>query len=152
MRIEDVMTKQPICCKPTDTVQSVAAMMRHGDVGAIPVVSDLVAKRLEGIITDRDVCVSAIAEGKDPRTTTIAGHYTKDVITCSPDDTLAVCEQKMKEHRIRRIPVIDKNNSCIGMIVLADIVRVDKPEAVQALIAEISKPNVVRPQAPIAAA
>lgn len=104
MNVESIMTKQPICCSPSDTVQKVAQMMKQHDVGAIPVVSDLISKKLVGIITDRDVCVSAIADGKDPHTTPIAGYFTKTVITCSPEDSLEACEQKMKQHRIRRIP------------------------------------------------
>lgn len=66
MKIESIMTKQPICCSPSDTLQHVAQMMREQDVGALPVVSDLVSKQLVGIITDRDLCISAVAEGKDP--------------------------------------------------------------------------------------
>lgn len=126
-------------------------MMRQNDVGAIPVVSDLVSRQLVGIITDRDLCISAMAEGKDPRTTPIAAYFTKEVITCSPEDTLEACEQKMKQHRIRRIPVVDKQNSCVGIVVQADIARVDKPESFQTLVAEISTPKIKRPM-PIAAA
>ena len=151
MKIETVMTKQPVCCSPSDTVQRVAQMMRQQDVGAIPVVSDVASKQLVGIITDRDLCVSAMADGKDPRTTPIADYFTKQAITCAPEETLDACEQKMKQHRIRRIPVVDKQNACVGIIVQADIVRVDKPESFQALINEISRPNIKHP-APIAAA
>lgn len=151
MKIETVMTKQPVCCSPSDSVQRVAQMMRQQDVGAIPVVSDLVSKKLVGIITDRDLCVTAMAEGKDPHTTTIAPYFTKDVITCSPEDTLQTCEQKMRQHKIRRIPVVDNKNSCVGIIVQADIARVEKPESFQALVAEISRPKL-KPPAPIAAA
>jgi CBS domain-containing protein len=132
-------------------VQRVAQMMRQQDVGAIPVVSDLVSKELIGIITDRDLCVSAIADGKEPHSTTIVSYYTKHVITCLPGDTLEACEQKMKQHKIRRIPVVDSKNSCVGIIVQADIARVDKPESFQALIAEISRPRL-KSSAPIAAA
>jgi CBS domain-containing protein len=151
MKIENVMTRQPTCCSPADTVQEVAQMMRRLDVGAIPVVSDLVSKKLVGIITDRDLCITAMAEGKDPHTTTIGSYFTKEVITCSPEETLEACEQKMRQHRIRRIPIVDNKNSCVGIIVQADIARLDKPESFQALVAEISKPKV-RPAAPIAAA
>lgn len=151
MNIESIMTKQPVCCSPADTVQTVARLMKQHDVGAIPVVSDLISKKLIGIVTDRDLCVSAMAEGRDPRTTSIANYFTKTVITCSPEDTLEACEQKMKQHRIRRIPVVDKQNSCIGIVVQADIARVDRPENFQTLLAEISRPNVRR-AAPLAVA
>jgi CBS domain-containing protein len=145
VNIESIMTKQPVCCNPAATVQDVAKMMREHDIGAIPVVSDLVSKKLIGIITDRDLCVSAMADGQDPRTTSITDYFTKTVITCAPEETLQACEQKMKQHRVRRIPVVDKQNSCIGMVVQADIARVDRPEDFQALLAEISRPSVKRP-------
>ncbi len=151
MKIANIMTKQPTCCSPSDTVQHVAQIMRQLDVGALPVVSNMVSKQLVGIITDRDLCVSAMAEGKDPHTTPIAAYFTKNVITCFPEDMLEACEQKMREHRIRRIPIVDQQNSCVGMVVQADLARVDKPESFQALINEISRPNTRRP-APIAAA
>ncbi len=145
MNIESIMTKQPLCCSPAASVQDVARIMKENDVGAIPVVSDLVSKQLVGIITDRDLCISAMADGKDPRKTSIADYFTKSVVTCAPEDTLEACEQKMKQCRIRRIPVVDKQNSCIGIVVQADLARVERPESFQALVAEISKPNVKRP-------
>lgn len=141
MTLETVMTKEPKCCSPEDTVQTVAQLMKKLDVGAIPVVIDQVSKRLVGIITDRDLCVTALAEGKDPRTTKIAPYFTKTVVTCMPGDNLAVCEQKMKLNRIRRIPVVDEKYTCLGIVVLADIARVETPEAFKELVAEISRPN-----------
>lgn len=151
MKIESIMTKQPVCCSPTDTVQHVAQLMRDQNVGAIPVVSDLVSKQLIGIITDRDLCISATADGKAPHTTLITDYFTKNPVTCLPNDTLESCELKMKEHRIRRVPVVDKQNICVGIIVQADIARVDKPVAFQSLLTEISRPSVRR-TAPISAA
>lgn len=144
MNIGSIMTKQPVCCSPSDTIQRVAQMMRQHDVGALPVVSDLVSKDLVGIITDRDLCITAMADGKDPRTTPIVGFFSKNVITCLPEDTLEACEQKMKQNRVRRIPVVDKQNACVGIVVQADIARVDKPEAFQTLVAEISRPSAKR--------
>ncbi len=147
MKIETIMTRQPTCCSPADTVQAVAQMMQKLDVGAIPVVSDAASRRLVGIITDRDLCVSAMAQGKDPRSTPIADYFTKQVITCFPDDTLESCEQKMKQNKIRRIPVVDRQNSCVGIVVQADLARVESPENFQALVAEISRPKIRRPAA-----
>jgi len=151
MKIENIMTRQPVCCSPADTVQHVAQMMQQHDVGALPVVSDMVSKTLVGIITDRDLCISAIAEGKDPRTTPIADCFTQGAITCAPEDPLEVCEQNMKQHKVRRIPVVDKQNSCVGIVVQADLARVESPDTFQALINEISRPTIQR-AAPIVAA
>lgn len=141
MTVETIMTKDPQCCSPEDTVQVVAQLMKKLDVGAIPVVGDKVSKRLVGIITDRDLCVTAMAEGKDPRTTKIAPYFTKTVVTCMPSDTLEVCEQRMKLNRVRRMPVVDAKLTCLGIVVQADIARVEKPEAFKELVTEISKPR-----------
>jgi CBS domain-containing protein len=141
MTVETIMTKDPKCCSPEDTVQSVAQLMKKLDVGAIPVVADQVSKRLVGIITDRDLCVTVLAEGKDPRTTKIAPYFTTTVVTCIPGDTLAACEEKMKLNRIRRIPVVDAKYMCLGIVVQADIARVENPEVFKELVAEISTPR-----------
>lgn len=151
MRIENIMTRQPICCSPADKVQAVAQLMKQHDVGALPVVTDMVSRQLAGIVTDRDLCISAMADGKDPRTTPIAAYFTRSVITCFPEDSLEACEKKMKKHRVRRILVVDKDNSCIGIVAQADIARVDQADNFRELITEISKPNVM-PAAHIAAA
>jgi CBS domain-containing protein len=119
--------------------------MKQHDVGALPVVSDLVSKELVGIVTDRDLCISPVAEGKNPRTTKIEPYITKDVITCSPEDTLEACEQKMSQHKVRRLPVVGKQGNCIGMIAQADIARNAKAQEFQAMVAEISRPSTTRP-------
>ena len=147
MKIENIMSKEPICCSPSDTLQTVAQLMKNHDIGAIPVVSDLVSRKLVGIITDRDLTISAVADGKDPHLTRIGPYYTESVITCLPEDPLEVCEQKMKEHKIRRIPVVDRLNRCVGMVVQADLARVESPEKFQTVVAEISAPSAKSPGA-----
>jgi CBS domain-containing protein len=145
MTVGTVMTKEPVCCSPSETLQTVAQLMKQHDVGAIPVVADSVSKKLVGIITDRDLCITAMADGKDPRATIIAPYFTKTMITCTPEDALETCEQKMKQQRVRRILVVDKENTLLGIIVQADLARVEKPESFQSVVVEISKPNVRRP-------
>jgi CBS domain-containing protein len=151
MKVESIMTKEPVCCTPSDSVQLVAQLMKQHDVGAIPVISDSVSRKLIGIITDRDLCVSAMADGKDPRITRIEPYYTKTVITCVPEDTLETCESRMKQHKIRRIPVVDRHYSCIGMIVQGDLARIEAAEVFREVVAEISKPSRKRPSPVIAA-
>jgi CBS domain-containing protein len=144
MQIETIMTKDPICCEPSDNVEKVASLMKEFDVGAIPVVSDFVSHRLVGIITDRDLCIAITAEGKDPRRTSIGPYFTRLLITCTPQDTLESCEELMKKYRVRRLPVVDRENTCVGMVSLADLARASTPERFQALMAEMSRPQQVR--------
>jgi CBS domain-containing protein len=144
MKIDIIMTKEPVCCSPCDTVQSVSQLMKQYDVGALPVVADGMSRHLMGIITDRDLCISAMVQGKDPRTTTIAEYFTRNPITCSVDDPVEICEQKMKRYRIRRILVVDGKNSCVGIVAQADLARMNPPERIQTLLMEISRPRITQ--------
>lgn len=142
MKASEIMTKKLICCLKTDTAQAVAEQMKLHDIGAMPVVSDLESKQLEGIVPDRDLCVRLIAAGSDPRTTHVSVLMTSDPATCSPHDSLEQCEVCMRELQVRRLPVVDKQRRCIGMIAQADVVLHETPEKVRHLIAGISVPRV----------
>jgi CBS domain-containing protein len=144
MKIETIMTREPICCEPSDSVEKIARLMKEFDIGAIPVIADFVSHRLVGIITDRDLCVSVTADGKDPHKTGIAPYFTRLVITCAPEDTLESCEELMKKHRIRRLPVVDRENRCLGIVAQADLARASTAERFQSVVAAISTPHQAR--------
>ena len=141
MKALDVMSKRLICCLKSDTLQSVASLMKTHDIGAIPVVSDLESKRLEGIVTDRDLCVRGIAAGSDPKTTLIGSVMSSNPLTCAPDDSLDRCEQLMRQRQIRRLPVVDAQGRCVGMLAQADIALHETPEKFLHLLAGISVPR-----------
>ena len=141
MKVSDVMTKQLVFCLKLDTAQSVAALMKLHDIGSVPVVADLVSKRLEGIVTDRDLCLRLIAESKDPVTTHIAALMSQNPVTCSPNDPLRQFEDLMREHKVRRIPVVDKQGRCVGVVAQADIVLHDNSDDVHHMLAGISTPR-----------
>jgi CBS-domain-containing membrane protein len=113
--------------------------MKLHRVGALPVVSDFVNAKLEGIVTDRDLCCSVIAEARLAETTKIAEVMTPDAITCAPEDTLEDCEVLMQEHQTRRIPVVDDHGRCVGIIAQADIALHGPAGIVARTVAEISK-------------
>ena len=140
MKIREVMTPNPVCCLPTDTAQKVAQVMRDENVGSLPVVADTQSCKLIGVITDRDICCAIVAEGLDPKNTTIEKHISSDLITCRDGENLDKCERAMQEHQIRRIPVVDSDGRCIGIVSQADLALKDKPEKVSKTVAEISKP------------
>ena len=139
MLVKDVMSTKVICCTPSDTVQAAARRMKLHRVGAIPVVSDFVNAKLEGIVTDRDLCCSVIAEARLTETTKIAEVMTPDPVTCAPEDSLEDCEVLMQEHQIRRIPVVDDHGRCVGIIAQADIALHAPAGIVAKTVAEISK-------------
>ena len=149
MKIRDAMTPDPICCLATDSAQKVAGILRKQGVGSIPVVTDHQSRKLIGIITDRDLCCSVVADGLDPQTTAIEKFVSLNPITCREGESLDDCEQVMQERQVRRIPVVDGDGRVIGIVSQADLALKDKPEKVAKTVAAVSKP---KSSAPVAAA
>jgi CBS domain-containing protein len=143
MKVREVMTPDPVCCVPGDTAQSVAKIMCEHNVGSIPVVADQQSRKLTGIITDRDLCCSIIAQGLDAKTTSIQKHMRQNPVACRDGENLDGCEQAMQKHQIRRIPVVDGDGRCIGIVAQADLALKDKPEKVSKTVTEISRPQPI---------
>jgi CBS domain-containing protein len=143
MKVREVMTPDPVCCVPGDTAQSVANIMCEHNVGSIPVVVDQQSRKLTGIITDRDLCCSIIAQGFDPKSTPIQRFMRQNPVACRDGENLDSCEQAMQKHQIRRIPVTDGDGRCIGIVAQADLALKDKPEKVSKTVTEISKPQSI---------
>lgn len=141
MKVREAMSSNPICCVPTDTAEHVAKAMREHNVGSIPVVVDHQSRKLVGMITDRDLCCAVVAGGLDPRRTTIEKFVTPSPVACRDGENLDSCERAMQDHKVRRIPVVDGQGTCIGIVAQADLALKDKPEKVSKTIAEISKPS-----------
>lgn len=149
MKIREVMTANPKCCVPSDSAQKVARILCEENIGSMPVVADQQSRKLIGMITDRDLCCSVVAEGLDPKKTTIDGFFSVDPVTCREGENLDKCERSMQEYQIRRIPVVDGQGCCIGIVSQADLALKDRPEKVSKTVAEISKPEI--PTSPMAA-
>ncbi|MBV8847390.1 MAG: CBS domain-containing protein [Bryobacterales bacterium] len=143
-KCRDLMTKDPLCCLPGDSVQQVAQMMKEFDVGVVPIVEDQREKRLAGVVTDRDLAVKALAGERDPREVTIAEVMSLHVVTCSPDDDCGAALQLMEAHRVRRIPVLDASGRIVGIISQGDVaVRMREAEKTAELVMEVSQPQHV---------
>ena len=142
MNIREIMTSNPACCLPNDSAQSVAQMMCESNVGSIPVVADRKSRKLTGIITDRDLCCSVVAKGLDPALSSIGEFMRTDPIACRPDDTVESCEQAMQMHQIRRVPVVDRDGCCIGIVAQADIALKHEPPQAYRTVVEISRSHV----------
>jgi CBS domain-containing protein len=123
MKVSDVMTPDPVCCLPTDTAEKSAKILRDHNVGAVPVVLDRKSRQLIGIITDRDLCCTVVASGLEPKATPIKRFVTSNPLTCRESDTVDVCINLMQLYQLRRIPVIDDEERCIGMVSQADLAR-----------------------------
>lgn len=145
MKVREMMTPDPVCCTPEDSAQKVATMLRDQNIGSMPVVLDRSSSTLVGMITDRDLCCSLVANGEDPRRTKIDRVFSMEPVSCRDGENLASCEQLMQQHQLRRIPVVDGGGRCIGIVSQADLALKEKPEKVSKTITEISKPV---PEAP----
>ncbi len=139
MKVREVMTPNPVCCVLTDTTQKVARILRDDNIGSVPVVQDQQSRKLIGMITDRDLCCAVVAEGLDPKSTSIANFVTREPVICRDGDNLDNCERAMQEHQIRRMPVVDGDGRCIGIVAQADLALKEKPEKVSKTVAEISR-------------
>lgn len=149
MLVKEAMSKELFFCVPSDTAQTAAKTMRLRGVGALPVLSDYVTRKLEGIVTDRDLCCSIVAEAMFPETTKIAEVMTRNPITCAPENTLEDCEKLMEKWHIRRLPVVDSRGRCLGMIAQADIALHAPAADVAEMLAEISRAAAVVREAPL---
>lgn len=139
-KCSEVMTMNPACCLPNDTVAKVAQMMKSRDIGPVPVIENEQTLRLIGIVTDRDLALKVVAEGRDAKTTTAAEVMTAKVVTCHPGDDLQKALDAMSEHQLRRIPVVDNDLRIIGIISQADVAtRVNQPETTAAVVKGISQ-------------
>lgn len=139
MKIREVMSRDPVCCVLTDTAQKVAKILCDHNVGSVPVVTDQESRKLVGMITDRDLCCSVVAQGADPKNTSIEKLITPTPFTCRDGENIEACERVMQEHQVRRIPVVDAEDRVIGIVSQADLALKDKPERVSKTVAEISK-------------
>lgn len=122
MRIKHVMTKDPTCCVPSDTAQCAAKIMRDEDTGVVPIIENEQSRKVIGIVTDRDLCMNVVAEGRDSRTTQVHESMTTTVVSCSPQDSVDKATELMRENQIRRIPVVDEQHQLVGIVAMADIV------------------------------
>lgn len=141
MKTKEVMSKKLICCTPTDSCQHAAELMKKNQIGALPVVQSMDNRHLVGIVTDRDLSMKLIAEGL-PATTPVSVAMSAKPITCTVDDSLQECESRMQKYRVRRIPIVDHQGLCVGMIAQADIALRDDAKHVQQTLAAISTPLV----------
>jgi CBS domain-containing protein len=117
IRCRDIMTKTVRTATRDNTLQDVAVLMRDGDMGAVPVVED---GKLVGIVTDRDIVVRSIADGRGP-STSVAEAMTTDIFSVTPDDFAFEAIRLMGDKQVRRIPVVDSDGSLAGIIAMADV-------------------------------
>jgi len=141
MEVKDIMTPDPACCTPDTTLQRVAELMVENDCGEIPVVENAASMRPVGVVTDRDITCRAVAKGLNPLTLTASDCMTTPAVTVTPDTSLDECCRVLEENQIRRVPVVDENGSCCGIVALADIAKHAKKRETAEVVREVSEPS-----------
>ena len=119
MKVAQLMTPHPVTCTPETNLAAAAALMLEADCGILPVVSD---GKLLGVVTDRDLFIALGTRDLRPSSMTVAGVVTGPVFTCGPDDEPATVLAMMKEHQVRRIPVLGFGGTVLGIVSLNDLV------------------------------
>lgn len=123
--VQDVMTADPITVDASDSIMEAARKMREADVGPIIVVSDGVVC---GIVTDRDIAIRAVADGKDPKQAKVGEICSKEVAVLSPRDKVQMAIDLMEKIAVRRLPVVEDHKP-VGILSLGDLAVQRDPES-----------------------
>ena len=118
MKVEDIMTRQPVTVSPGESVEVAARMLTHYNIGILPVCSG--DGSLRGLITDRDLVTRCVASNKDPAKTLVRDVMTDRVMSVKPDMETSVAAHYMGRCQVRRLPVVENGKLC-GMVSLGDL-------------------------------
>jgi len=139
MTCAEVMTPSPTACNPQHTAIDAAELMRREDCGLLPVISED-GKKLIGVLTDRDIVLKVVAEGRDPRSTAVSEVMTTDIVTCLPQESVEMAMEQMATRRVRRIPIVDRDGSLVGILAQADVAtRIANPQETGQIVQAISE-------------
>ncbi len=137
--VSEVMTRGIDPVDPSATVQEAATQMAELDVGAVLVGT---AEALEGILTDRDIIVRVVVEGRNPAEVQVREVMSPTVFSCKPDDSVEGAFAHMRERQIRRMPVLDESGRPVGVVTMSDVAkRVASPEQMREALRDISEPH-----------
>ena len=123
MRAQEIMSADPCYCGESCTTQMAAQLMRQWNIGALPIVDNGFRRKLVGVVTDRDLCLRVVAEGRDPGQVIVRECMSREAVCCRPEDEVVDALRLMREHHVRRLPVLDGDGVLAGMVSLTDLVR-----------------------------
>ena len=121
MKIQDIMTKDPSCVTADATVREAAQVMKRENVGIVPVVAGQSDHHLVGLVTDRDIAIRCIADGKDGTCRVRDVMSADDLATCKVNDDVDNVMHAMRSEKVRRIPIVDERGSLVGIVSQADV-------------------------------
>lgn len=124
VRVDQIMTRNVRTCRPGDALSTAAHLMWEGDCGCVPVVdADGGEGRVVGIITDRDICMAGYTQGRPLSAIRVDSAMARRVRSCRPTDSVGEALNVLRQHQIRRLPVVDNGGRLVGMLSLADAAR-----------------------------
>ena len=135
-RIREIMTSNPSTVEPDKTVVDAARIMKQEDAGVVPVIEN---GRLTGMVTDRDIAIRVVAEGKDPQSTTVQEVASKNLVTLDPEQELDEALRLMAQHQVRRLPVVEEDGRLVGIVAQADVARKGDDTQTGQVVQEISE-------------
>lgn len=137
MKVKQIMTKGAEIVGPDTMLVEAARKMKDNNIGSLPVAEN---DRLVGMVTDRDITVRAVAEGKDPIHTRVRDVYTQGIEYCFEDDDIEKAAKHMESKQIRRLPVVDSNKRLVGVVSLGDFTESRNEELVGEMMDSIAEP------------
>ncbi len=137
MQCSTLMKTDIECCNPDETVEDAALRMKERGIGFLPICYG--QGNVIGTLTDRDIVLRVVAVGLKPSDTKVSEVFTRDVISCSPDDDLTVAEALMSKHKKSRILCLDRNETLVGVISLSDVARVETGARSAALLRSVAQ-------------
>lgn len=142
MTCAEVMTPAPTCCLPQHTVVEAAELMKRENVGLIPVITED-GRTLLGVLTDRDIAINVVAAGRDPAGTAVTEAMTSNPVTCLGQESIETALQLMAKRQVRRIPIVERDGSIIGIVAQADVAtRLANAADTGHVVQAISEPSV----------
>jgi CBS domain-containing protein len=135
--VQEVMTTNPTSVEAASPVAEVAKIMKQKDVGVVPIVE---GGRLVGTVTDRDIAVRVVAEGKDPRSLSVHEIASTELVTVNPEQDLDEALRLMATHQVRRLPVVEEDGKLVGIVAQADVARESDDKKTGDLVEDISQP------------
>ena len=142
MKAREIMTANPRTVTPDTNLPEVARLMQSEDVGIVPVVDAGGSRQLVGVVTDRDIALRVVGEGRDPNSVRVSDVMSTNVRTCREDDSVDAVMDVMGQEQVRRVPIVDERGSLVGIVAQADVViQAKSDKKAERTVEKISQPS-----------
>ena len=142
MKAREIMTANPRTVTPDTQLPEVARLMQSEDVGIVPVVDGAGSRQLLGVVTDRDIALRVVGEGRDPNSVRVSDVMSTNVRTARENDSVDDVMSLMGEQQVRRIPIVDERGALVGIVAQADVVlQASSDKKAERTVEKISQPN-----------